>query len=380
MTIPLLDLTAQYRLIKTDIDAAIAGVLESGVYIQGPKVFELESAVASYVGVRHGIGVANGTDALILALEALGIGPGDEVIVPVYTFFATAEAVSRLGATPVFVDIDPKTCCIDPAQIEARITPRTKAVIPVHLYGHPADMTHILELAARRGLKVIEDNAQALGTEYEGRKTGSFGDAACLSFFPTKNLGAFGDGGMVLTNDSTVAETVRRLRSHGWKKKYFPERIGYNSRLDALQAAVLRVKLNHLDRWISQKRRIATVYQEELSSSGALLPQTAAGAKHSFHLYVIRVRNRDVVESRLNALGIATAVYYPMPLHQIAPYRPGSGDKSFPEAEVASGENLAIPIFPEMTKEQIVAVVAGVKEVLGAKELATEPSRRSHGA
>lgn len=252
--IPLMDMVAQYRSIQSEIDEAIRQVLEAGQFILGPNVAALEKEIAVYLGVKRGVGVASGTDALLLAMRALEIGDGDEVIVPSYTFFATAGAVLLAGATPVCVDVEPKNYTIDVQQIAERITPRTKAIIPVHLYGHPAEMTAVMELARTHGLKVIEDNAQAFGAEYRGRKTGSMGDVACLSFFPSKNLGGCGDGGMVVTNDDQLADRVRMLRAHGWRKKYFPEMLGYNSRLDELQAAILRVKLRHIDEW-NQRRR-----------------------------------------------------------------------------------------------------------------------------
>lgn len=267
MKIPLIDLVAQYHDIRGEIDQAIHKVLESGTFILGPNVAALEEEVAGYLGRRYAIGVASGTDALLLTLQAYGIGAGDEVIVPAYTFFATAEVVSQVAATPLFVDIDPRSYCIDAPQLEARITPQTKAVIPVHLYGHPADIDPILALAREHGIRVIEDNAQAMGAEYKGRKTGSLGDAGCLSFFPSKNLGGYGDGGMVVTNDPELAETVRKLRTHGWIKKYHPEMVGYNSRLDELQAAILRVKLRYLDAWNERRREIARRYQVLLGNS-----------------------------------------------------------------------------------------------------------------
>jgi dTDP-4-amino-4,6-dideoxygalactose transaminase len=342
MKIPLFDLVAQYQSIRDEIEQTIQGVLESGVFILGPNVAAFEAEIAAYLGVRYAVGVASGTDALLLTLRAYGVGPGDEVIVPAYTFFATAEVVSQVGATPVFVDIDPRTYCLDVKQLEAKISARTKAIIPVHLYGHPADMAPILELAKKHGLKVIEDNAQALGAEYKGRKTGSLGDAGCLSFFPSKTLGGYGDGGMVVTNDPTLAETVRKLRTHGWRTKYYPEMIGYNSRLDELQAAILRVKLRHLDAWNERRRKIAEQYRALLAGNGIELPW-----------------------ERLKAMGIASAVYYPLPLHLVEPYRDlGYGPGAFPEAERAAKETLAIPLYPEMTSDQIETVASGVRDAL----------------
>jgi len=370
MKIPLVDLVAQYRSIRGEIDQAIQSVLESGTFILGDNVAAFEEEVATYLGVRHAIGVASGTDALLLSLRAYGIGPGDEVIVPAYTFFATAEAVSHVGATPAFVDIDPKTYCLDAAQLQSKFTPRTKAIIPVHLYGHPADMAPILELAKGRGVKAIEDNAQAIGAEYRGRKTGSLGDAGCLSFFPSKNLGGYGDGGMVVTNDSALAEMARKLRTHGWRTKYHPEMLGFNSRLDELQAAILRVKLRHLDAWNGRRREIAELYRTLLAGSEFELPGEAAYAKHVYHLYIIQVKERVVIQEHLRSLGIASGIYYPLPLHQLQPYRHlRHHSESFPEAERAAQETLAIPLYPEMTDDKIEAVASGIREAVASSQL-----------
>ena len=365
MKIPLVDLVAQYRSIRGEIDQAIQSVLESGTFILGDNVAAFEEEVATYLGVRHAIGVASGTDALLLTLRAYGIGPGDEVIVPAYTFFATAEAVSHVGATPAFVDIEPKTYCLDAAQLQSKFTPRTKAIIPVHLYGHPADMAPILELAKGRGVKVIEDNAQALGAEYQRRKTGTLGDAGCLSFFPSKNLGGYGDGGMVVTNDLALAELVRKLRTHGWRTKYHPEMIGFNSRLDELQAAVLRVKLRYLDDWNKRRREIAERYRNFLADSEVGAPWEAPYANHIYHLYVIRVLERGAVQEHLRSLGIASGIYYPLPLHEAEPYRRfGYQYGSFPEAERAARETLAIPFFPELTNDQVEVVASAIGRAL----------------
>jgi len=369
MNISLVDLVVQYHAIREEIEQAIRGVLESGVFILGPNVAAFEEEMAAYLGVKYGVGVASGTDALLLTLRAYGIGPGDEVIVPCYTFFATAEVVSQAGARPVFVDIDPRTYCLDVEQLEAKITASTKALIPVHLYGHPADMTPLLELARKHRLKVIEDNAQALGAEYRGRKTGSLGDAGCLSFFPSKTLGGYGDGGMVVTNDPVLADTVRKLRTHGWRVKYYPEVIGYNSRLDELQAAILRVKLRYLDAWNERRRKIAERYRTLLAGSHVELPWEAPYARHVYHLYVIRVKERKVVQEHLKSLGIASAVYYPQPLHLVEPYRDlGYAPGAFPEAEWAAKQTLAIPLYPEMTEDQIEMVASGVRNALASVE------------
>jgi len=363
--IPLLDLAAQYSEIKIEIDAAIQRVLISGHFILGREVTALEEGVAAYLGVGHSIGVASGTDALILALRALDIGPDDEVLIPAYTFFATAGAVLHVGARPVLVDVDPRTYCIAVEQISEKITPATKAIIPVHLYGHPADMDAITAIAREHGLMTIEDNAQALGAKYRGRKTGAFGDVACLSFFPSKNLGGYGDGGMVVTDDSALADRVRMLRAHGWKKKYFPEILGYNSRLDALQAAILRVKLPYLDRWNERRREIASAYNRGLSAISAIsAPWVASGASHVYHLYIIRTARRDELQQALKQAGIASGIYYPQPLHLTQPCKAlGYTEGDFPDSEKASRETLAIPIYPEMTEEQIHFVLATLEKI-----------------
>jgi dTDP-4-amino-4,6-dideoxygalactose transaminase len=359
-----MDMVAQYRSIQSEIDEAIRQVLEAGQFILGPNVAALEKEIATYLGVSRGVGVGSGTDALVLAMRALEIGPGDEVIVPSYTFFATAGAVLLVGAKPVCVDVEPQFYTIDVSQISARITSRTKAIIPVHLYGHPADMTAVIELARTHGLKVIEDNAQAFGAEYRGRKTGSMGDVACLSFFPSKNLGGYGDGGMVVTNDDEVAERVRMLRTHGWRKKYFPEMVGYNSRLDELQAAILRVKLRHLDNWNERRRYLATKYAEQFAGTGIGVPFESADARHVYHLYIIQMEERERVQQQLKEQGIPTAIYYPQPLHLATPLAQyGYRTAEFPVSERASQRTLAIPFYPEMSEEQLSTVAAKVKSV-----------------
>jgi dTDP-4-amino-4,6-dideoxygalactose transaminase len=359
--IPLVDLTAQYHSIKDEIDAAVSATLESGHFILGPAVSTFEQNVAAYLGVVHAIGLASGTDALVLALRALDIGPGDEVLVPAYTFFATAGTVMSVGARPVFVDIDPEIYQIDVRLIEERITPRTKAIIPVHLYGHPAEIDPILEIAKVHHLKVIEDNAQGFGAEYKGKKTGSLGDIECLSFFPTKNLGAYGDGGMAVTNDPALAERMRKLRTHGWKKKYFSEELGYNSRLDALQAAILQVKLPHVDEWNDKRRELADVYTERLASLKVNVPVERAWGKHVYHLFIIRTPRRDDLQAFLKKEGVASEVYYPLPLHLAQPCQElGFKEGDFPEAERASRETLALPLYPELKEDQQERVIASV--------------------
>jgi dTDP-4-amino-4,6-dideoxygalactose transaminase len=363
MPIPLVDLTLQYQNIRPEVDAAVLDLLSSGAFILGKQGKAFEEAVAAYLGVRHAVGVASGTDALWLALRACGIGPGDEVIVPAYTFFATAEAVTQAGATPVFADIEPDSYGIAAGRVEASITPRTRAIIPVHLYGCPADLGPVLRVAADHSLKVIEDNAQAFGAEYGGCKTGSLGNAAGLSFFPTKNLGSYGDGGMVVTNDPAVAENVRKLRNHGGLEKHVPEMIGWNSRLDELQAAILLVKLRHVDAWNARRRSVAEAYRELLKGLPLQLPRDPSYGKHVYHLYVLRLSGRDRLKAHLDSLGIASAVYYPVPLHRTIPYR-DTAAVTLPEAERASRETLALPMFPEMTEEQVHAVADAIRQAL----------------
>ena len=361
--VPLLDLVAQYKEIKPKMDAAIQRVLDSGHFILGPEVVAVEEEVADYLDVAHGIGLASGTDALILALRALDIGKGDEIILPAYTFFATIGSVLHVGATPVLVDVDEKTYCIDIEQTRAKVTSDTKAIIPVHLYGQAADMDELAEIAKENNLSIIEDNAQAFGADYKGQKTGSIGDVGCLSFFPSKNLGAYGDGGMVVTNNPELAEKMRMLRAHGWKKKYFPEVLGYNSRLDALQAAILRVKLPHLDKWNEGRRKVAHIYSDALAETPNLqIPYEAPNRTHVYHLYILQVPNRDQVQEKLKEAGIGTSVYYPQPLHLAEPCKAlGYKEGDFPVAEKASLETIAIPVYPEMSDEQITYVLQIVK-------------------
>ena len=363
--IPLVDLTAQYHSIKEEIDAAVHMTLESGHFILGPAVSKFEDNVAAYLGVDHAIGLASGTDALVLALRALDIGAGDEVLIPAYTFFATAGTVMSVGAKPVFVDVDPKTYEIDVAQLKDRITTKSKAVIPVHLYGHPSDMDPIIKLARSYGLKVIEDNAQAFGANYRGKKTGSLGDIGCLSFFPTKNLGAYGDGGMVVTDDAALAERMRMLRTHGWKKKYYSEEVGYNSRLDALQAAILQAKLPYVDSWNEKRREIASRYTQQLAPLGVTVPVECEWGRHVYHLYIIRSDRRTELQAFLKERGIASEVYYPLPPHLSAPCRKlGYREGEFPHAERASRETLALPLYPELAIEQQLEVILTIREHL----------------
>lgn len=358
--IPLLDLVAQYQSIKSEMDQAVQRVLDSGYFILGEEVSSFEKEMADYLGVNHAIGVASGTDALILALRALDIKEGDEVIIPAYTFFATAGAVLHVGAKPVLVDIDPRTYCLDVEQVAAAVTERTRAVIPVHLYGHPAQMEGLRSLASAHDFSIIEDNAQAIGAEYQGIKAGNLGDVACLSFFPSKNLGAYGDAGMVVTDSAEIADKVRQLRVHGWKKKYYPEILGYNSRLDAMQAAVLRVKLRYLDQWNQRRREIAAIYDQALKDLDWIqAPYTAPDVLPVYHLYILRTEKREQLKEKLTAAGIASGVYYPQPIHITSPCRDlGYEAGDFPVSEKASFETLAIPIYPELTDEQISFIIS----------------------
>ncbi|MFM7034252.1 MAG: aminotransferase class I/II-fold pyridoxal phosphate-dependent enzyme [Planctomycetia bacterium] len=362
--IPVCDVRPQYAQLKDEIDAVMKDVAAAGNFILGPNVKAFEQEMAAYCGCSHAVGVANGTDALHLALRALSIGPGDEVITTPFTFVATTEAILMVGATPVFVDIDLRTFNIDHRLIEEAITPRTKAILPVHLYGRPCAMDEIMAIAHRHGLKVVEDCAQALGATYRGRKIGTFGDVGCLSFFPSKNLGCMGDGGMVLTNDAAVFERVEMLRRHGGRVKYHHEELGMNSRLDELQAAILRVKLPHLDRWNAARRRTATAYGRSLNGLARiqlpLPPDPALG--HVFHQYTIAIDDRDAASDALRTAGIGTAVYYPTPLH-LQPvhaqlnYRRGD----LPKAEAAAARVLSLPMYPGMPEE----VILRVAEVIG---------------
>lgn len=371
MKVPLLDLTAQYQAIRGEIDAAIAEVVASQRFILGPPVAACEAAIAAYCSCRHAVGVSSGTDALLIALLAEGIGPGDEVVTTPYSFFATAGTIARLGATPVFVDIRPDTYNIDVAQIERRLTSRTRALIPVHLYGQMCDMRPLMDLAERRGLVVIEDAAQAIGAEHDGKRAGSVGDYGCFSFFPSKNLGAFGDAGIVTTNDPARAEKMAVLRNHGAHPKYYHRLVGGNFRLDALQAAVITTKLRHLDGWTAARQRNARRYDELLAASGLVTrglvscPAVVAD-RHVFNQYIVRAKRRDELQAALAAKGIGTEVYYPVPLHLQQCFsslglRPGD----LPHAEAAARETLALPVFPELSAEQQEHVVASIREFYG---------------
>ncbi len=363
MKIPILDLTAQYKSIKKEIDAAIKRVVDSQHFILGPEVEKFEEEVAKYCNTKYAVGVASGTDALILSLRALGIGDGDEVITTPFTFFATAESISVVGAKPVFVDIDPKTYCIDPALIEEKITKKTKAIIPVHLFGQCADMDPILNIAKINNLKVIEDTAQAMGATYKGKQAGSMGDTGALSFFPSKNLGGLGDGGMVITNNREIADRIKMLRVHGSTIRYIHSAIGTNSRLDALQAAILRVKLKYLDKWLDGRRKVAQYYNNHLKNISILItPYTGPYNTHTYHLYVLRVKpNPEKLSEFLNDAGIEARTYYPVPLHLQECYKDlGYKQNDLKESESAASRTVSIPLFPELSTKDMGFIIDNI--------------------
>jgi dTDP-4-amino-4,6-dideoxygalactose transaminase len=392
MQVPLLDLKAQYATVKDELLAAIAEVMQSQHFILGPKVEECEKAVAKYSACQFAVGVTSGSDALLACLMAENIGPGDEVITTPYTFFATVGAISRLGATPVFVDIDPVTYNIDVTQIAGKITTKTRAIIPVHLYGQMADMDPIMALAESHKLVVIEDAAQAIGSEYKGRRAGSIGHYGCFSFFPSKNLGAAGDAGMIVTNDAQRAEKLRVLRAHGSKPKYFHKVIGGNFRLDALQAAIVSAKLPHLDSWTAGRQRNAKAYnclfvEAGLAEAGSgksnvTLPKVAMD-RHIFNQYVIRVSQRDQLQAYLKDHGVGTEVYYPVPMHiqECFAYL-GHKAGDFPKSESAANETLALPIYPELSEDQLRYVVDCINDFAGQAKsrMAAHESGPSHSS
>ncbi|MCK6615675.1 MAG: DegT/DnrJ/EryC1/StrS family aminotransferase [Ignavibacteriaceae bacterium] len=386
MKVPLLDLQAQYRTMKPEIDAALIRVAESQHFIMGPDLESMEKNMAEYLGSKHAFGVSSGTDALLVALMAIDIQPGDEVIVPTYSFFATAGVVARLNAVPVFADSDPVTFNISPADIEKRITSKTKAIVPVHLYGQSADMEAIIKIAKRNNLKVIEDGAQAIGVQYkDGTKVGNFGDIGCFSFFPSKNLGCFGDGGLVTTNDDQLAEKLKILRVHGGKPKYYHKVIGGNFRLDALQAAILNVKLPHLDGWSQKRRENAQLYTKLFTEMGfaegegnivfdeknkVLLPKAvyksdAVKNYHIYNQYVIRVERRNALRKFMTENGIGNEVYYPVPFHRQECFAHlNAPDTDYPVANCAANDSVALPIYPELTSDQIHYVVDKIAEFI----------------
>jgi dTDP-4-amino-4,6-dideoxygalactose transaminase len=365
--IPLLDLKTQYAQLKPEIDAALADVLATTAFILGPKVTELEERVAAYCGCAHGIGVASGSDALELSLLAAGVGPGDEVITTPFTFVATANTISRCGATPVFCDIDPITFNLNPESVAGAITPATKAIVPVHLFGHPADMNPIMAMAKTHDHNAIEDSAQAMGARHRDRPVCSMGDLGCLSFYPTKNLGAYGDAGMVVTNDAELAHRVRLLARQGIHANYRAEVLGFNSRLDAMQAAILGVKLDHLNDWNAARRQGASWHAAGLAATPAIAPATIGDVEHVFHQYTIRAPRRDALRVHLRGNGIGCNIYYPEALHlQPAFAYLGHGPGAFPNADRVAGEVLSLPMFPELAREQVNQVTSAIQSFYGA--------------
>ena len=361
--IPLVDLQTQYNQIRGEIDAAIARVLETGQFVLGPEVEAFEREFAEFSSAEQGIAVNSGTSALHLALIAAGVGAGDEVITVPFTFLATVSAVAYTGATPVFVDIDPATFTMDVSQIEAAITSRTKAILPVHLYGQPADMDPILEIAARHNLKVIEDACQAHGARYKGRRVGAIGDAGCFSFYPGKNLGAYGEGGMLVTNNANIARDARMLRDWGQSRKYHHVLKGFNYRMEGFQGAILRVKLRRLDAWTAARRANAAAYRELLVDAGVTTPSEAYYAEHVYHVYAVRTTEREALARTLQAHGVATGIHYPIPVHlQPAFADLGYAAGDFPESERAADEVLSLPMYPELTRTHIEQVAAAVRQ------------------
>lgn len=382
IAVPALDLKAQYRTIKDEIDPVIRSVVESQYFILGPEVANFEAEAPRYCRALHAVGCASGSDALLLPLMALDIAAGDEVITTPYTFFATGGAIYRTGAKPVFVDIDPETYNIDPALIEAAITPRTKAIIPVHLYGQAADMDPINAIAKKHNLAVIEDAAQAIGAEYKGRRAGTLGDVAAFSFYPSKNLGGFGDAGMMTSDDEALSKRMARLRVHGMEPRYHHHEVGFNSRLDALQAAVLRVKLRHLDAWTEGRRAVAGHYQRLFSTYGlddmVILPSEKPGNYHVYNQFVIRVpaESRDALRTELANKRIGSEIYYPIPLHlQVCFASLGHKPGDFPHSEAAAKETIALPMYPELTDEMLVHVVGTIASFF-AEQPAILPIKR----
>jgi dTDP-4-amino-4,6-dideoxygalactose transaminase len=352
--IPMVDLRRQYSLLKSDIDEAIHDVLVNTQFILGPNVSELEKEIAAYHNTSHAIGVASGTDALLLALRACGVGPGDEVITTPFTFIATADVISLLHARPVFVDIVPDTYNIDPARIEEKITGKTKAIIPVHIFGHPADMTPIMDLARKYHLRVIEDCAQAFGATYRGKKVGSIGDCGCYSFFPSKNLAGYGDGGMIITRDEELANNLRLLRNHGSAIKYHHNLLGYNSRLDEIQAAIIRVKFKRIDEFNNMRGRHADLYRTLIRRDDIVFPTERSGCTHVYHQFTIRSKHREQIMQALKNHQISSAIYYPLPLHQQELFVSLYGDgEELKNSETCSKEVLSLPMFPELEKKEI---------------------------
>lgn len=359
--IGLVDLKREYCSIGTEVSEAVENVMAGGLYVLGDISRRFEGEFARYVGTKYAVGVNSGSDALILAIKALGIGAGDEVLTVSHTFISTVDAIVKNGATPVFIDVDPDTCCMDESQVEEKITPRTKAILPVHIYGQAAAMGAIREIADQHGLRVIEDACQAHGAEQHGRKAGTFGDASCFSFYPTKNLGAYGDGGIVLTDDESLYEQLKMLRNYGQQRKYYHEFIGYNSRLDEIQAAILGVKLKHLDGWNEKRRRLARLYDEQLEGSGVILPVEREGNKHVYYVYAIRSRDREHLQQYLTGHGIQTQVHYPVPVHRQSAYQTLANTYSLPVTEQVSRETLSLPMHPWLSDEEVISIAETVK-------------------
>ncbi|HVZ80828.1 MAG TPA: DegT/DnrJ/EryC1/StrS family aminotransferase [bacterium] len=363
--IPYLDLKAQYRSIQAEIGEAVARVLESGHYVLGPEVAAFEQAFAAYCGTRHCVAVNSGTSALQMALLAAGVGPGDEVITTPLTFVATAAAVLYVGARPVFVDVDPATLNLDPAKVIAAVGPRTKVILPVHLHGRPAEMGPLLDISDQSGIPVIEDAAQAHGAEYKGKRVGGLGLAGCFSFYPGKNLGAYGEGGAVTTNDEALAKKVRSLRDWGAEKRYHHDLAGFNGRMEALQGAILGVKLKYIEKWTEARRGLAKLYDEKLEGLPLAIPRNPPHLRSVHHVYAVRVEKRDALQEFLSGRGIQTNIHYPIPVHlQKAYAHLGHGLGEFPLAEKACSQLLSLPLYPEMTGAQVDEVVAGIKEGL----------------
>lgn len=382
MKVPFLNLRVQYDGIREEVNAAIQQVLDSTAFAGGPAVAAFEEDYARFCGTKHCVGVGNGTDALWVAMIGLGIGAGDEVITAANTFIATAEAITYAGAKPVFVDVEPETFNMDPAKLEAAITKKTKAIIPVHLYGQMADMEPILEIAKNHKLHVIEDASQAQGAEYKGRRAGSMGIAGCFSFYPGKNLGAFGEAGAVVTNDDELAARMRRFRDHGQSKKYYHDEIGWNARMDGIQGAVLKVKLKYLEGWNESRRRNARLYDELLADAdGVKLPREASYAKHIYHIYPIRTADRDALIAQLAERDIACGIHYPVPIHLQKAYASLKlGEETFPVCEAIAKELVSLPMFPELSEEQVRHVAAELKNCLNAREGAGERRSAKAGA
>ncbi|MGE5401625.1 MAG: DegT/DnrJ/EryC1/StrS family aminotransferase [Ignavibacteriales bacterium] len=367
MKINMVDLKKQYASIKDEIDQAISEVVESTQFIMGKKVSDFENACANYLGVKHAIACASGTDALQIAMMALDIRPGDEIITTPFTFVATAETIALLGAVPVYVDIYDDTYNIDPTKIEAAITGKTRAIIPVHLYGQSADLDPIMEIAKKHGLYVIEDAAQAFGTEYNGKKVGSLGTIGATSFFPSKNLGAYGDAGMIFTQDDKLAEKIRMIAAHGSKERYVHEILGLNSRMDTLQASILNVKLKYIDQWNKSRANNAAIYSEKLKDANVVVPFKAGFSTHIYHQFSLRVKDRKGLQEFLSAKGIPTAVHYPIPLHQQPAFVDESRSFNLPVAEAIAKEIISLPMYPELTQEEITYITDAIIEFVGKK-------------